>query len=260
MKKYLSIGEVVKMKGVSHRALRHYDELGILTPAYTNPENKYRYYSKNQMIVLDIVMLCAPLGIPLQHFKNYILGDGSIDSKQMIKDAKSKALEKQKEIEQKLYFLDTALEHFADIHENAKKSKEYIKHLDKRYFLVVSAPQNFGSLHDYWAKITLLYKNSIQNDFSMSIVQGLCFRLENSATQAKYFVEVKEPRMEHPDILTIPKADFLCELFEEECFFEAIEKYSKHERYLAGNILILSDIFEESISHKPVPFEMQLML
>ncbi len=260
MKNYLSIGEVVKMKGISHRALRHYDDLGILTPAYTNPDTKYRYYSKNQMVILDIIMLCVPMGIPLQHFKNYIFDDGNINTKQMIDDARIKILEKKAEIKRQLYFLDSALAHFKDVEDIADKKQVYTKHIDKRYILTTPAPKDFGTIDNYWSKLTMLYKTAMHNDFSLSIVQGLCFYLVNNTAQVKYYVEIKKPHKAHPDILILPKAKFLCEFFEDSCFFEALEKYQKHESYLAGNMFILSDILEENITHKPAPFEIQLKI
>ncbi len=260
MAKFLSIGEVVKMKGVSHRALRHYDEIGILIPAYTNPDTKYRYYSRNQMVILDIILFCVALDIPLQHFKNYILSDGSIDAKKLTEDAKLKALEKQKEIEHKLYFLDTTLAHFAEAADIVNQKETYTRQIDTRYLLTISAPQDFGTHEDYWTKITELYRKAMKGGYVLAINQGICFFLKNNVACVKYFLEIQAPKTQHSDVLIVPKAEFLCEFFEDACFFEALEKYQAHERYLAGNMFILNDILEENISHKQPPFEIQLML
>ena len=35
----LSIGEVSRMKGVSPKSLRYYEQLGILTPAHVDPQS-----------------------------------------------------------------------------------------------------------------------------------------------------------------------------------------------------------------------------
>ncbi len=263
MEKYLSIGEIVKMKGVSHRALRHYDDLGILVPAYTNPETKYRYYSKNQIIILDIIQLCVALGIPLKTFKNYMLEDGSIDAKQMIVDAKAKALQVQKEIEQKLYFLHSASEHFSDFEKMSQQKHTYTKQIPQRYFLTTSAPEDFGTHETYWTKLTILYNTALKKGFALSVNQGLCFYLKDGQTQVKYFVEIQKPEhteQDHSDILIIPKAEFSCECFEDKCFFEALKKYQAHEQYLAGNMFIVCDILEGNITHKAAPFEIQLFL
>ncbi len=261
MKKYLSIGEVVKMKGVSHRALRHYDDLGILPPAYVNLETGYRYYAKHQMVVLDIIMLCVTLGIPLKQFKNYMSPDGKVDALHMVEDAKEKALERQREIQGQLYFLDTANEHFADA-AKLKQRGSCIKHFPERYFLTATAPDDFGNLVDYWTHMTKLYTAAAHNGLALSVNQGLCFALVKGKTQATYFVEVQKPQSEilPQEMLCIPQGDFSCEFFEDACFFEALEKYQSHEQYLAGKMFILSDILETNLTPKAAPFEIQLML
>ncbi|WP_272509083.1 MerR family DNA-binding transcriptional regulator [Clostridium ganghwense] len=45
MKEYFSIGETAKINNVSIQALRLYDRMGLLKPAYVDPENNYRYYT-----------------------------------------------------------------------------------------------------------------------------------------------------------------------------------------------------------------------
>ncbi|MFD1176457.1 MerR family DNA-binding transcriptional regulator [Paenibacillus puldeungensis] len=44
MKTKFSIGETAKINNVSIQALRHYDKIGLLTPAFVNEESGYRYY------------------------------------------------------------------------------------------------------------------------------------------------------------------------------------------------------------------------
>jgi hypothetical protein len=40
-----SIGEFARLGGVSVRALRHYDEIGLLRPATVDPDTGYRGYA-----------------------------------------------------------------------------------------------------------------------------------------------------------------------------------------------------------------------
>ncbi|MCL2222593.1 MAG: MerR family DNA-binding transcriptional regulator, partial [Oscillospiraceae bacterium] len=44
----LSIGDISKFTGVSIKALRYYERIGILKPAYVDPDSLYRYYNFNQ--------------------------------------------------------------------------------------------------------------------------------------------------------------------------------------------------------------------
>lgn len=45
----LKIGEFSKLSRISVRMLRHYDEIGLLHPAETDPFSGYRYYSEAQL-------------------------------------------------------------------------------------------------------------------------------------------------------------------------------------------------------------------
>ncbi|MGW5313645.1 MerR family transcriptional regulator [Nocardia thailandica] len=59
-----SIAEVAKMSGVTARTLRHYDDIGLLTPAYVGT-NGYRYYEEEQLLRLQQILVLRELGLGL---------------------------------------------------------------------------------------------------------------------------------------------------------------------------------------------------
>jgi MerR family transcriptional regulator, thiopeptide resistance regulator len=59
-----SIVEVARFAGVSSRTLRHYDDLGLVAPAYVG-SNGYRYYGRAQLHRLQEVLVLRELGLPL---------------------------------------------------------------------------------------------------------------------------------------------------------------------------------------------------
>lgn len=67
----LSIGDFSKVTGVSIKALRYYDEAGILTLAFVDSNSGYRYYAFSQKAIVDAVQFCVELGIPLKQFPEY---------------------------------------------------------------------------------------------------------------------------------------------------------------------------------------------
>jgi MerR family transcriptional regulator, activator of bmr gene len=54
-KKLFSIGETSRIKGITRKALRFYDKIGLLKPSFMNPANGYRYYSMEQFVHIDII-------------------------------------------------------------------------------------------------------------------------------------------------------------------------------------------------------------
>lgn len=62
--KVLTVRQVAKVSGVSVRTLHHYDQIGLLRPAFTG-QNRYRYYGQEELLRLQQVLLHRELGIPL---------------------------------------------------------------------------------------------------------------------------------------------------------------------------------------------------
>lgn len=124
MQEKYSIGEVAAMLEVSTRTLRFYDEKGLVKPAYTE-ENGYRFYEKEQIRQIELILFLKDLGFSLKQIKMLIQdqrGKQSLELllKQQYQENKQKIKEltaKQKQIEhlQKIGVLSAALTNFSDI-------------------------------------------------------------------------------------------------------------------------------------------------
>lgn len=76
------IGEFSKLTQVSIRMLRYYDETELLKPAKTDPETSYRFYSLEQIPVLqkiiflrDIGYTVAEIKVALKHWSGDFIAD-----------------------------------------------------------------------------------------------------------------------------------------------------------------------------------------
>jgi DNA-binding transcriptional MerR regulator len=69
-----SIAEVARMSKVTSRTLRHYDDVGLLRPAYVG-SNGYRYYEQEQLLRLQQVLLLRELGLGLGAIAEVLAGD-----------------------------------------------------------------------------------------------------------------------------------------------------------------------------------------
>lgn len=68
-----TIAEVARMARVTSRALRHYDEVGLVPPAYVGA-NGYRYYEQEQLLRLQEVLLLRELGVGLPTIAEVLSG------------------------------------------------------------------------------------------------------------------------------------------------------------------------------------------
>lgn len=68
---FLSIKEFAEFVGITIASLRHYDNMGIFTPAKHGIEfeNKYRYYSPVQITTVKMIRVLTEIGVPLKTIK-----------------------------------------------------------------------------------------------------------------------------------------------------------------------------------------------
>jgi DNA-binding transcriptional MerR regulator/effector-binding domain-containing protein len=69
-----SIGEFARLGAVSIRTLRHYDEIGLLSPAKVDAESGYRYYSADQLGQLNRIFALKELGLTLTQARQLLAG------------------------------------------------------------------------------------------------------------------------------------------------------------------------------------------
>jgi DNA-binding transcriptional MerR regulator len=72
---WLSIGQFARATGLTAKALRHYDSVGLLAPAAVDPDNGYRRYAAEQVPVGRLVRRLRDLELPLDEVKR-LLGYG----------------------------------------------------------------------------------------------------------------------------------------------------------------------------------------
>jgi effector-binding domain-containing protein len=74
----LPIGRFSKATRLSVKALRHYDELGLLRPAFVDPSSGYRYYRPAQANQAEAIRILRSLEMPLEEIRA-VLGDAGGD-------------------------------------------------------------------------------------------------------------------------------------------------------------------------------------
>lgn len=68
----MSIGEFAARSRLSQKALRLYDELGLLRPARVDPESGYRFYDPGQLEQARLIASLRQIGVPLAEVKMII--------------------------------------------------------------------------------------------------------------------------------------------------------------------------------------------
>lgn len=108
------IGDFSKFSRVSVKMLRHYDEIGLLIPAFVDPDSNYRYYSAEQLPRLNRIVALKDLGFSLDQIRTALQDEIVLDELRGMLKLRSaeiqQALERQhqqlREIEHRLWSIE----------------------------------------------------------------------------------------------------------------------------------------------------------
>lgn len=109
MNRYFTISRFARLRGIDINSLRYYERLGILKPAWTDPHTRYRYYTAEQLSILDMILLCINLGVPLKELKAYFDENGRFQNRALFEEGKRRTQDKIRELEGSLRSIEHTL-------------------------------------------------------------------------------------------------------------------------------------------------------
>lgn len=77
------VGDFSKLSRVSVKMLRHYDEIGLLKPAWVDPATDYRYYAAEQLPRLNRILALKDLGFTLDQIAGLLRAGDDLTAEQL---------------------------------------------------------------------------------------------------------------------------------------------------------------------------------
>ncbi|GIH79596.1 MerR family transcriptional regulator [Planobispora longispora] len=65
----ITVGRLARRVGLTAKALRHYDRIGLLVPAVVEPGSGYRYYGPQQVAHARLIRLLRSVDVPLEQVR-----------------------------------------------------------------------------------------------------------------------------------------------------------------------------------------------
>ncbi|MDR0884957.1 MAG: MerR family transcriptional regulator [Clostridiales Family XIII bacterium] len=84
---YYSVGEAAKLCNISRKALRFYDEIGIISPDRIG-ENEYRYYKRDTLLMVPVIKYYKQMGFKLEEMRDFIAGATYVELEESFKTKK----------------------------------------------------------------------------------------------------------------------------------------------------------------------------
>jgi DNA-binding transcriptional MerR regulator len=272
MKGYLSIGKVAKLKNVSIKSLRYYDEIGIFKPALTDHTTGYRYYKEEQLYILDAISLCIELGIPLKNMADYCDKNGKPDLQKLLADAKALAEQRIRSMYQSLDTLQSTmntLEHHQTI---AVPAGCHIRTLLSRTVLTIPFDE-YTDVSHYNPKLLSLFVNAQKLGLAASYPSGLIYDYHKGVPSKSVFIHVA-PLAGNVDagsvpgnwgkhiegLRTLPSGSYLCSQQAAHEIEHAPDIFRLNRETLKNCTVIETDLLKEENEHTNMNYEMQILL
>ncbi len=262
MKGYLSIGKVSKLKNVSIKSLRYYDELGILKPAYINEATNYRYYKEEQLFLLDAITLCIEFGIPLKSFPKYYDANGKVNLHNLLFDGKTLAEEKIKSMRSSIDTLQQTIRML----ESSPGSVVPSRNIEKRQILTIPFDE-VTTCDRYNHKLLSLFVEAQRNGISASYPSGLLYEGTGKKIEKYVFVHA-DFSSASPEALkklgarTLPEGSYYVkkenkhQIEDADSFFPSLLNIEKKDHYL----LIETDLLKEDMAKDTSDASLELQL
>ncbi len=108
MKEKMTSGEIAKQAGVSPKALRIYDEKGLLKPVDIS-EGNYKLYDKSSLIILEKIIALKHIGFSLEEIKTNLENDDLSSIKEILENQLEMMNQKIYELEKSAGCIKSAL-------------------------------------------------------------------------------------------------------------------------------------------------------
>ena len=211
MQGYLSISDFAKLRNVNPKSLRYYERIGALIPAYTDPETGYRYYALEQLVEMDMILMCLELNIPLRDAEQYRQPNQTLDIRQLLQDGQQKALEKLVHLRNTMQQMEEALRRIEENQPFQGQESIYRRHLRQRLILREPFTPSSGALafKQSSAKIFLRGQSlGLLPAFTFPI--GLIARRRGDRMDIDIFLEVLQQKDGITNLEVLPEGDYLC--------------------------------------------------
>lgn len=255
--KLLSIGELSKITGVHISSLRYYDKLGILKPAYIDPDTKYRYYSNSQIGMVEAIQACVEMDIPLKEYLSFTENEGhTIHVEQLLEHGKIQAQKKMRAIEAALLRIEQLQKEIEHSNELLNGTGSVICQLpQKRYFVVpMAAPMPDG---DY-VSLDRLHIVATEKGYSIGQELGLLYLYHGDTVERYQFIEVLSPAGKRDkNIMTIPAGKYIAKAMETDSIENAPQLFPAQFAQDYTKIVIETELFTGNADVEKPMFELK---
>lgn len=240
---YFTISEFGKLRNVNINSLRYYEKIGILKPHHINEKNGYRYYSPDQLPILDVILLCLDFGLPLKNLKECINDGKFINNIKLFELGHKIAEERFKKAQTELNKIEYTLKYLQSNIEHSEEPGLYTRNIPERTIVTNDYTGSLDDIHKIETTSARLYSYAQRKGLSPVFPAGLIISHENGSIKVKAFLEVMDKTANDPLVSVLSGGEFLCrkiDMADGSNVLQEIESTygNPHGKIILANILL----------------------
>lgn len=259
MNRYFTISKFARLRGIDINSLRYYERLGILIPAYTDPHTRYRYYTAEQLSILDMILLCINLGVPLKELKAYFDESGRFQNRALFEEGKRRTKEKIRELQGSLRSIEHTLTFLEDTGRYTQKNTPYCRPIPRRR--LVTAPYG-GGLSDINAMETAfatLNTYARERQLFPVLPMGILNRFTGGRFLRAVYWEISEPLSADERIVELPEGSYRCVQADWQPGEDMEALLRRYFDLRDGDAVLVSNLGQSRLEPETRTFELQLL-
>ncbi|MDO4165948.1 MAG: MerR family transcriptional regulator [Eubacteriales bacterium] len=211
MKPGFTISEFAKLRDININSLRYYEKIGVLTPAYTDPQTGYRYYTPDQLPVLDVILLCISLDIPLKQLSEFQEENKYILNDKLYETGKEVAKNKIRKIQDELDKIEYTLRYLEVNKQYLNATGLYTRPIIDRTLTTMDYTGDLMDIKRIEQTSAKLYTYAQKNNLSPVFPAGLIISFRDGKMENKVFFEiVRKDLTDAGNTVKISAGNFLC--------------------------------------------------
>lgn len=207
---YFTISEFGKLRNVNINSLRYYEKIGILKPDHVDPKSGYRYYSPDQLPILDVILLCLDFGMPLKELKSYISDDKFINNSKLFEIGKQIAQKRLHKAQMELEKIEYTQRFLEDNQQYSEMEGTYKRDIPDRMLIAMEYKGDVEDVRRVELTSAKLYTYAQEKQLSPVFPAGLLMRKSQGEIVTKVFFEIMDKDTKDPLALKVPAGSFLC--------------------------------------------------
>ena len=260
MKNYFTISEFAKLRNININSLRYYEKLGLLKPAIVDENTGYRYYSSEQVSILNKIILCIQLGIPLKEMVQFLDEEGNLQSQHLLEEGRIIAQKRIREMQNNLDYIEYSLKNIEENKVFMLQNGVYERFFDERKVMITDYYTDIDVLEPkrFLAEISNIYKYAQKKGMFPILPAGQIMHLDvNGEMCFCFFLEILNCDSVEEKVLTIPAGTYPCVQVELEPSFDFMKVIEESWKEAGPKTIIVNNVMLEKYSFETRPSELQ---